>query len=141
VGFRAEPRWGSGAKLPEARYAYTICNVKKFFSRCVRRRYTVYLQAHAESSTPTLLLQKTLRICANLTTHPGRGRVGSGHRMCPPVATPEREKTCLKTVAVQIGDFRKRLTLSLFAVLLHTMYSELENNYRGSRQIVLAINS
>jgi len=30
---------------------------------------------------PPLLLQKSLRICANLTTHPGRGRVGT----CPPV--------------------------------------------------------
>jgi len=31
---------------------------------------------------PPLLLQKTLRICANLTTHPGWGRMGT----CPPVA-------------------------------------------------------
>ena len=27
----------------------------------------VYFQAHVESATPPLLLQKTLRICANLT--------------------------------------------------------------------------
>jgi len=43
----------------------------------------MYLQADVESVTspPTLLLKKTLRIYANLTTHSGRGRLG----MCPPV--------------------------------------------------------
>jgi len=48
-----------------------------------RYKYTAYLQVHAESATPapTPTPQKTPRICANLMTHPGRGRVGT----CPPV--------------------------------------------------------
>jgi len=47
----AEPRWESGGKAPEARYAYTVCSGQTHF-RDVHRRYTVYLQAHVESATP-----------------------------------------------------------------------------------------
>jgi len=47
----AEPWWGSGAKPPEARNAYTICTGQTHFHDVFIDRYTVYLQAHAESAT------------------------------------------------------------------------------------------
>jgi len=60
-----------------------------------QRHYDVFIEdinrrvpsgsPHAESATPPHRdsCKKTLRICANLTTHPSRGRVGT----CPPVPT------------------------------------------------------
>jgi len=67
----------------------------------------VHLQVHAESANPPppRLIQETPRICTNLTTHPGRGRVGT----CPPVPTrgyaseqhqeQEQQRSCMA-----IGD-------------------------------------
>ena len=87
---------------------------KRIFIRDVfmHRRYTVYLQAHAESATspPTLFLQKTLRNYANLTTHSGRGKVGH---------VPTRAHRGYATGAQRrVTSFmrRTRTTLPLYAI-------------------------
>ena len=49
--------------------------------------YGVPLGSRGVCCPPPLLLRKTLRICANLTTHPNRGRWARAHP-CSTVATP-----------------------------------------------------
>ena len=66
----------SKVKVQETVQRHMMCSYRRY-------EYTTYLQVHAEFATPPLLLPKTHRICANLTTHSDRGRVGT----CPPVPT------------------------------------------------------
>ena len=74
------PSCDLGAKPPEARYMPTICSGQTHFRdvfieniRCTFRLM--------QSLLPPPYSSKTLRIYANLTIHPGRGRVGT----CPSV--------------------------------------------------------
>jgi len=69
----------SGAKPPEARYAYTICSGQTHFHDVLKEDIRCTFRLMWSLLPPPLLLQKTLRIRAHLTTHPGRGRVGSGN--------------------------------------------------------------
>ena len=56
----AEPRWGLGAKTPEARYIQTICSCQMlFYAGLLSSPSSIY-----PSPSP-----KKLRICANLITH------------------------------------------------------------------------
>ena len=55
----ADPRGGLGAKSPEARYAYTICNGQTRFCDV----FIVYLQARAESATPPYSSKNSSNLC------------------------------------------------------------------------------
>ena len=73
-GPRAELRWESGAspQKPDVQSAVG----KRIFVMCSYKIYGVPSGSCGVCYTsPILLLQKTLRIYANLTTHPGRGRL------------------------------------------------------------------
>jgi len=86
-GPEAEPRWRSGGKAPRSQICI-ICSGQTHF----RDVFTEVIYGEPPGSCrvchlPPLLLQKTLRICANLTTHPGhpgRGRLARAHPRAPP---------------------------------------------------------
>jgi len=74
---------GLEVKPTEARYAYTICSGQKHFHDVSIEDIWCTFRLMCSLLPPPYSSKKTLRICANLITHPGRSRVGT----CPPVPT------------------------------------------------------
>ena len=80
----AEPHWGSGAKNPEARYAYTICSGQTYFCHVFIEDIRCTFGLMRSLLPLTLLLQKLFEFVqisrptlAEVRAHP-----------CPTVATP-----------------------------------------------------
>jgi len=74
--------WGTEVPQRGPGAAYTICSGQTHFRDVFIEDIRCTVRLTRSLLPPRLLLQKTLRICANLTTHPGQGRVGTGG---PPV--------------------------------------------------------
>jgi len=85
VGPGAEPRWGSGGKAPRSQICVYNLQWTNTFSRRVHRRYTAYLQAHAESATPTSTHPKNfefVQISRPTLAEVGRARAYPWLRQC-----------------------------------------------------------
>jgi len=89
AGSRGRARWVSGGEAPRSQICIYNLQWTNAFSWCVHRRYTVYLQAHAESATyPHLYSSKKLfkfvQISRSTLAEVGWTRA----HPCPTVATP-----------------------------------------------------
>ena len=82
---------GRSPQKPDKTYAYTICSGQTHFRDVFIEERPIYGVVLSGSCgvcySPPLLRQKTHRICANLTTHPGQVGWARAHP-CPTVATP-----------------------------------------------------
>jgi len=86
VGSRGRAPVGSGAKPPEARYAYTFCSGQMHFRDVFREDIWCTIRLMWSLLPSSLLLQKLFNLCKSHDPpcDPGRGRVVG---TCPPVST------------------------------------------------------